>query len=305
MEDLEIKKRFEIVQRVMNLCISSLYTFYEESIIRKKSVLEFSRLKSMLQDESIRITDELSQLYLTYPVIACVQQYYHEKEFLWESTFYESLDKEQKSKWLSYSPLHFQLSTFTANHTAYDKELPYFSIVVRAIVLERYSHFLCQQIESCLLKAHPILQDDESTVIAEEVETYRPKKKTVVGTSNPFHHTLEAWQIKLLTECVNRSRMFTTTLTPEILTDFFEGKLEGVLISNNNRLLAYFMSQLSYREYITGEWQAVIAYNRLVLGKAKKAPLSRTDLSSANDSAKPSPKGSEIIDKYIKELKKH
>lgn len=45
--------------------------------------------------------------------------------------------------------------------------------------------------------------------------------------------------------------------------------------------------------------------NKLILGKIKGEPLTRTDLSSATDQAKNIyPKGYEIIDKYIKQLKK-
>ena len=82
-------------------------------------------------------------------------------------------------------------------------------------------------------------------------------------------------------------------------------KLNGVLKSNNNRLLAYLMMQLSCYNYIAYEWQSVIANNRLVLAKIKDKHLTRSDLSSATDNVKCIyPKGYEIIDKYIKQLQK-
>lgn len=306
MEDLELKQRFDSVQRLVDTCVSSIYYAYTENIIRKRNMLERSKLKTLLQEEALRASDELARLYLTYPVISCVREYYAEKEFLWESTFFESLDKEQKTKWLSFVPIHFSQSTFAADHKAYDEQLPFFSSIVEAIVLEKYSVFLKETLDRCILDSLPELSTDTTDLEKEVEELCRPKeKKEVVGTSNSFNHTFEAWQIELLTECVNQARVFTTILTPEILTDFFNCTLKGVLVSNNNRLLAYLMSQLSYRGYITDAWQAVISNKRLVMGKAKQAPLSRTDLSSANDSAKPLPKGYEIIDKYIKQLKKH
>ena len=102
-----------------------------------------------------------------------------------------------------------------------------------------------------------------------------------------------------------RSAHITTTITFKILSDFFACKLNGVLKSNNNRLLAYLMMQLSCYNYIAYEWQSVIANNRLVLAKIKDKHLTRSDLSSATDNVKCIyPKGYEIIDKYIKQLKK-
>ena len=75
--------------------------------------------------------------------------------------------------------------------------------------------------------------------------------------------------------------------------------------SNNNRLLAYLMMQLSCYNYIAYEWQSVIANNKLVLAKIKDKYLTRSDLSSATDNVKCIyPKGYEIIDKYIKQLQK-
>jgi hypothetical protein len=82
--------------------------------------------------------------------------------------------------------------------------------------------------------------------------------------------------------------------------------LEGVLKSNNNRLLAYLMTQLSLYRYITYEWQSVIANNKLILAPMKEKYLNNSDLSTANDNIKYiAPKKSEIIDKYIEQLKKH
>jgi hypothetical protein len=65
------------------------------------------------------------------------------------------------------------------------------------------------------------------------------------------------------------------------------------------------MTKLSIFEYITYEWQSVIANYKLILAPKKEKYLNNSDLSTANDNVKYIvPKKSEIIDKYIKELKK-
>ena len=129
--------------------------------------------------------------------------------------------------------------------------------------------------------------------------------KVIVGKDNPFNCKLNKEEIVLMTDCVNEANIFSTEITPEILEDFFYCRLSGALKSTNNRLLAYFMMMLSVKGCITYEWQSVISNNKLVLAPMKEKYLNNSDLSTANDNIKfILPKNSEIIDKYIKQLKK-
>ena len=133
----------------------------------------------------------------------------------------------------------------------------------------------------------------------------KTEPKNIVGKDNPFNCKLNGSEIRLMTDCVNEANIFSTEITSQILEDFFYCRLSGALKSTNNRLLAYFMMKLSAHEYITYEWQSVIASNKLVLAPMKEKYLNSSDLSTANDNIKYiSPKKSEIIDKYIKQLKK-
>ncbi|MFA5229389.1 MAG: hypothetical protein WC446_06535 [Candidatus Paceibacterota bacterium] len=69
--------------------------------------------------------------------------------------------------------------------------------------------------------------------------------------------------------------------------------------------MAYFFSALDDRSLITRNWQSVIDKNRLFLS-SKSKPLKQSDLSTANSEIKFTPPiGSEIIDKYLKQLKEH
>ena len=74
-------------------------------------------LKRLLQKEYIRITDELSSIYLNYPTLACVEEYYSYDNFLWESTFFESLTKGQKQKYASFSVSSFEYAKYIETHT--------------------------------------------------------------------------------------------------------------------------------------------------------------------------------------------
>ena len=144
----------------------------------------------------------------------------------------------------------------------------------------------------------------QTTIETEEDKNTTDAKK-VLGKDNPFECKLDKKEIHLLTDCVNEAHIFSTEITPKILEDFLYCRLPGALKSTNNRLLAYFMMKLSINGYITYEWQSVIANNKLVLAPLKEKYLNTSDLSTANDNIKLiPPKNSEIIDKFVKQVKK-
>ena len=180
-----------------------------------------------------------------------------------------------------------------------------FSCLVDAILYERYAKYLMAEIERIELTEVKTALYRSSILVNDE--PYEQKKKPVIigkGT-NPFQSDFTDEQIEVLTTCINEIQLFTTCISPKILKDFFACKLKGVLKSNNNRQLAYIMQSLNLRGFITDEWQSAIARNELVLGKTKDTPLTRTDLSTATDQINmKQPKGWEIIDNYIKQLKK-
>ena len=223
-------------------------------------------------------------------------------DFLWESGYFEDLNSDERKKYIGFRCSDFDMDAYLHEPSCYDGRLPYLSIIVNLVVLSKYLRYLQEQESNYHTDAVAI---QEQALPKEKEESADTNPTKIVGKSNPFKSTLKANEIKLLTECVNEANMFTTTVSAKILTDFFNCKLNGVLKVNNTRLLSYLMMQLSCYNYIVYEWQSVIANNRLILKKIKGEPLTRTDLSSATDQAKNIyPKGYEIIDKYIKQLKK-
>ena len=300
-----LKIQLDSIQRILSYCITQAYNVLIGNILRKKSCINNVQLKEILQKEYIRITEELSSIYLNYPALACVEKYYTDDEFLWESTFFESLTKEQKQKYTSFSVSSFEYAKYIEAHTVYNDVLPMFSQLVDAILYERYAKYLMAEIERIELTEVKTALYRSSILVNDEL--YEQKKKPVIigkGT-NPFQSDFTDEQIEVLTTCINEIQLFTTCISPKILKDFFACKLKGVLKSNNNRQLAYLMQSLNLRGFITDEWQSAIARNELVLGKTKDTPLTRTDLSTATDQINmKQPKGLEIIDKYIKQLKK-
>lgn len=166
------------------------------------------------------------------------------------------------------------MDKYLQSSTCYDEQLPFFSSIVRLVMQTQYLEYL-QQSEDASHASVPL--DEKSEEQPKEEEKAQPEPTKIVGKSNPFKSVLTTQQIKLLVECINEAHIFTTTITPKILSDFFACKLNGVLKSNN----------------------------KLVLAKIKDKYLTRSDLSSATDNVKCIyPKGYELIDKYIKQLQK-
>ena len=305
MENDNLKIQLDSIQRILNYCITQTYNVLIGNILRKKGCINNIQFKEILQKEYIRITDELSSIYLNHPALACVEEYYNDDDFLWESTFFESLTKEQKQKYTSFSVSSFEYTKYIDRHTSYNDVLPMFSYLVDAILYERYAKYLMAEIERIELTE---VQTDRtrSSVLINDDPCEQKKKPVIIGKgTNPFQSDFTDEQIEVLTTCINEIQLFTTRISPKILKDFFACKLKGVLKSKNNRQLAYLMQSLNLRGFITDEWQSAIARNELVLGKTKDTPLTRTDLSTATDQINmKQPKGWETIDNYIKQLKK-
>lgn len=116
MENDYLMIQLDSIQRILSYCITQTYNVLIGNILRKKDCINNIQFKEILQKEYIRITDELSSIYLNYPILACVEKYYIDDNFLWESTFFESLTKEQKQKYTSYSISSFDYAKYIDTH---------------------------------------------------------------------------------------------------------------------------------------------------------------------------------------------
>lgn len=299
---------FKEIQKIVDSCIVHDYDRLINALALKRGYLTIPQLKEYLRQEIFRVTEEIVVMLQTYRILRPILKDMDIPNFLWESYFFEDLTPDERRKYLSFVCADFDMNTYLKEPTAYDALLPYLSPIIKFITSSKYLEYLQEQ-EAKYNEPAPVVEpmpeEEQPTCQKEEMETPGPEPIKVVGKSNPFKSTLTPKEIKLLVECINEVQLFTTEVTFDILSNFFSCTLDGALKSNNTRLLTYLMSELGNRKYITYEWQSVIANNKLVLGKVKDKFLTRTDLSSANDRSKGVlPKGHEIIDKYIKQVKK-
>lgn len=301
-----LKETFDSIQGLFNRCINHAYITLVNGLSAKFSYLSLEQSEELEKQEYLRATDELTQLYMRNAAITDISNYFTSSDFFWDSNFYELLRADEKRKYLAFSVNSFDYSQYERDNTAYDEELPYFSAVVRTVVLERYLAYLKKRKEDKLEEVvipqeEPIKQEQAPDII--EVEKTVPP---VAIMENPFESVLNDEQMEYLTECINEVKMFNASVSADDLRAIFACKPNTILKSKNNRYVAYFFAGLGYRELITSNWQSVIGNNKLFISSQKDSFLNQSDLSSATNNVREIDlKGKyAIIERYLKQVKK-
>ena len=308
MTEEELKIKFDHIQGIFNRCINHANQVLTDSIAAKSVYLNKEQADKLEQQEYIRTADELVQLYIRYSVLNDIQSFYSVSDFFWESGFYESLKSDEKRKYMSFNPLSFDYSRYEQDNTVYDEELPYFSVVVKVVVLERYSAYLRKKKEDKVqVEMQPQQERKEPQPIQDEYQ--EPKIiPHIAKTENPFKSILNDRQIELLVAVSYTHLRAHAPMTFEDLKAILSCKPKVIFRSNNNRQVAFLFSELSSRGFITSNWQSVIANSRLFLTKNTKRDkyLNQGDLATATNYVKDLEHEKEYatIRNYIKQLKK-
>lgn len=276
-----LKETFDSIQGLFNRCINHAYITLVNGLSAKFSYLSLEQSEELEKQEYLRATDELTQLYMRNAAITDISNYFTSSDFFWDSNFYELLRTDEKRKFLAFSVNSFNYSQYEQDNTAYDEGLPYFSVVVKAVVLERYLAYLKKRKEDkpkevVIPQEEPIKQEQAPDII--EVEKTAPPVATM---ENPFESVLNDEQVEYLAECINEVKMFNASVSADDLSAIFACKPNTILKSKNNRYVAYFFAGLGYRELITSNWQSVIGNNKLFISSQKDSFLNQSDLSSA------------------------
>ena len=274
MTEEELKIKFDHIQGIFNRCINHASQVMIDNIASKSLYFDAEQADKLEQQEYVRTTDELVQLYIRYSVLNDIQYFYSVSDFFWESGFYESLKSDEKRKYMSFNPLSFDYSRYEQDNTVYDEELPYFSVIVKTVVLEKYSAYLRKKKES-KVQAEMQPQQKEPQPIQDKCQ--EPKIIShIAETENPFKSILNDRQIALLVDCINEVEIFNAPMT--------------------------------FEDLITPNWQSVIAKNKLFVTKniKKDKYLNQGDLATAANYVKgvEHEKDYVTISNYIKQLKK-
>ena len=293
MTEEELKIKFDHIQGIFNRCINHASQVMIDNIASKSLYFDEEQADKLEQQEYVRTADELVQLYIRYSVLNDIPYFYSVSDFFWESGF---------------NPLSFDYSRYEQDNTVYDEELPYFSVVVKAVVLERYSAYLRKKKEN---KVQAEMQPQQEREEPQPIQDKYQEPKIIphiAKTENPFKSILNDRQIELLVECINEVEIFNAPMTFEDLKAILSCKPKVIFRSNNNRLVAFLFSELSNRGLITPNWQSVIAKNKLFVTKNIKNDkyLNQGDLATAANYVKgvEHEKDYVTISNYIKQLKK-
>ena len=308
MTEEELKVKFDYIQGIFNRCINYACQILIDSIIVKVRYLNGEQADELERQEYIHAVNELAQLYIRYSALNDIQNFYSVPDFFWESGFYEALKPDEKRKYLLFSPLSFDYSRYEQNNSVYDEELPYFSVVVKAVVLERYLAYLRKKKEDrTQTEIQPQLEQEVQKQIT-NTEFSIKAVPPIAETENPFDSILNDRQIELIADCINEVKIFNASVTVDDLKAILSCKPNAILRSNNNRYVAFLFSELSNRSLITANWQSVIANNKLFLSKDKSRDkyLNQGDLATAANYVKgvEHEKDYVTISNYIKQLKK-
>ena len=87
------------IQQTLDYCIQQTLRSLEDTIERKAEVLPVNDLAKVERSEYTHTLDELAAIYSKFPAVRSIKNYLHLPNYLWESTFIESLTMEEKRKW--------------------------------------------------------------------------------------------------------------------------------------------------------------------------------------------------------------
>ena len=237
-----IETNFREIQKILDSCIAHDYKTKVDALFLKREYLTQAQLKDYLRQEIFRVTEDIVAIQQKYRVLQYIVLDMDIPDFLWESSFFEDLNSDEKRKYISFRCSDFDMDAYLREPFCYDEQLPYFSIIINFVVLSKYLNHLQEQ-ESEYYIDTVAIQAQEQTLPKEKEASTENKPVKIVGKSNPFKSVLTQKEISLLTDCINEAHVFTTTINARILTDFFNCKLDGVLKVNNTRLFAYWKIQ--------------------------------------------------------------
>ena len=125
MDVLALKPQLDGIQELFNRCINHAYRVLTDRI----TDLDHEQMRELERQEYIRTADELAELYLRHSVLSDIRYCYSDVAFLWESSFFEALNADEKKKYRTFSLSSFDYSRYEREPTIYDVSLPYFSAV--------------------------------------------------------------------------------------------------------------------------------------------------------------------------------
>ena len=325
---------------VINAFVKEALDSLEERLTRTAEGASDEYMVKLEEEEYAKAVKILTDTYAECPHVKHIQDALDKPDFIWDSLFIENIGPDAVNKWYR-NPLKADIQAFKKDNTIYDAENPYFSYIYKVVLYEKYAKILLDRIEQrkkirsfddnvrkqkekaqMELEIDAFIADMEQKLADRKTQT-KKEKVTTKGTtgktpsvtppdSTPtlptFEHVLTDTQLEHLTSIVKELHIFREEdITTEQIKSIFNCSPTVILKSKNNRLLAHLFDQLSRREYITEEWQAVIARNMLFKSSQKDDFLNQNDLSTATNKLLTMEKSEKYnkLEVFIKNLKNY
>ena len=281
-------------QKQIDAFVEDALNSLEERIERISVGASYDYMAKLEEEEYAKAISILTDVYAECPVMQCIKDALNKSDYIWDSTFIESIGKENVHKWY-HTTLNGSIKDFKHDNTIYDEYNPYLSYIYKVVLYEKYALFLLGRIEKRKTlrsidekmnkQKEKAQMEVETDAFIADMEKKLAERKAALDKDDTkeytFGHNLKDDEIEALTECVNKVNMFRTkeSVTKEQLKSILDCKPETILKAKSNRLVAHFFDQLSIHHLITNEWQAVIAKNQLILASRKKGFINQNDLS--------------------------
>jgi len=301
---MTLKEACNKLQRPINDIIQRECEIKVRGLEERLKALNQKQIIAALDNARIELGDELeSMVRQCFRIYVVVDQWKDSKNFMWGGGLMEVLTSDEKGQYMAFPSESCYLEKYEQQSDIYDKELPYLSFIIKEMVLLKFRPEI-NLLEDWYVEKEtpkPVLSD-----VGAKMKQYQNLTRNSPKMENPFLASFSDNQLEILTKCLTEAKVFSTHITKDIVKNLFEAKSDFLLRSANNKLLAYFFDLLNSGKYIVNEWQAVISNNRLILAPIKDEYLNNHDLNVATYTCKEdAPKGYEIIDKYIDQLKEH
>ena len=325
---------------VINAFVKEALNSLEERLTRTAEGASDEYMVKLEEEEYAKAVKILTDTYAECPHVKHIQDALDKPDFIWDSLFIEDIGPDAVNKWYR-NPLKADFQTFKKGNTIYDAENPYFSYIYKVVLYEKYAIILLDRIKQrkkirsfdenvrkqkekaqMELEIDAFIADMEQKLADRKAQT-KKEKVTTKGTTGKtpsvtppdstqtlptFEHVLTDTQLEHLTSIVKELHIFREEdITTEQIKSILNCSPTVILKSKNNRLLAHLFDQLSRREYITEEWQAVIARNMLFKSSQKDDFLNQNDLSTATNKLLTMEKSEKYnkLEVFIKNLKNY
>ena len=97
-----IETNFREIQKILDSCIAHDYKTKVDALFLKREYLTQAQLKDYLRQEIFRVTEDIVAIQQKYRVLQYIVLDMDIPDFLWESSFFEDLNSDEKRKYISF-----------------------------------------------------------------------------------------------------------------------------------------------------------------------------------------------------------